>query len=104
MAQAILDWMGEYVMPWFMIVLLCLAIFATAMVVVLLIQFALLPDAEPPTSGVVVRKIHEEAHTTTSIVPMGKVMVSRPRHHPERWDLVVRLDGAEKGEQLVSVS
>ena len=45
--------------------------------------------------GAIIAKYHDEAHTTTMMMPVGKVMVPQTQYHPESWSILIRRDGQE---------
>ena len=47
------------------------------------------------TSGIVIDKIHADAHSATVMVYSGSVIVPITTHHPESWKLVIR---GERGD------
>ncbi len=47
------------------------------------------------TSGVVTSKRFEPAHTDTTMVMTGKVMVPITNSYPDRWQITVRGEGAD---------
>lgn len=53
------------------------------------------------THGIVIRKDHAPAHTTTLMPPVGKAVVPTIQYHPERWTLIIK-DGQDEGSVSVS--
>jgi hypothetical protein len=46
--------------------------------------------------GTVTRKLHSDAHSTTTMILMGKTMLPQTISYPESWSLVIKLkDGCE---------
>ena len=88
--------MIDNLIPWIIGILLAACVVLIGVVIYAEYQL------HQPVKGEVVETRFEPAHTTTTIVTSGKVMVPVITHHPDRWFAKVRdkEDGEIKAREI----
>lgn len=90
MADDILEWLVEHIFGWVALIILAACGVALVALVICGVDSYRHDQAVHGFQGYVAEKNHYQPYTSTTLMPMGKVLMPMTVQHPERWNLTLR--------------